>query len=64
MQMIRKSFDLARRTGYVEAIQHADGQELWLQTDKVPYRDKDGTVIGIVVMARMSPSASWRSRRC
>jgi PAS domain S-box-containing protein len=40
------------KLGYVETIQGRNGQERWVQTDKVPYRDKDGKVIGIVVMAQ------------
>jgi two-component system sensor histidine kinase/response regulator len=41
----------AAKLGYVETIFGPDGQELFVQTDKVPYRDRDGKVIGIVVMA-------------
>ncbi|MEO8078247.1 MAG: response regulator, partial [Acidobacteriota bacterium] len=39
------------KLGYVETIHRPEGQELFVQTDKVPYRDQDGKVIGIVVMA-------------
>jgi PAS domain S-box-containing protein len=38
--------------GIVETLRDPAGHELWVQTDKVPYRDKDGKVIGIVVMAQ------------
>lgn len=40
------------KLGYVEPMYAEDGQERWVQTDKVPYCDKDGKVIGIVVMAQ------------
>jgi PAS domain S-box-containing protein len=36
----------------VETVQDGKGNELWVQTDKVPYRDDNGKVIGIVVMAQ------------
>jgi PAS domain S-box-containing protein len=38
--------------GIVETIDGADGNHLWVQTDKVPVLDGRGTVIGIVVMAQ------------
>ena len=28
------------------------GEEIWIQTDKIPYCDKAGTVVGLVVMAQ------------
>jgi len=40
------------KLGIVETLTSPQGQELWVQTDKVPYRDKDGKVIGVVVMAQ------------
>jgi PAS domain S-box-containing protein len=40
----------APRLGIVETLRGPDGQDLWVQTDKVPYYDRDGKVIGIVVM--------------
>jgi PAS domain S-box-containing protein len=40
------------KLGIVETLQDQDGQELWVQTDKVPYCDEDGKVIGIVVLAQ------------
>jgi PAS domain S-box-containing protein len=39
------------KRGIVEPLEAADGQVRWLQTDKVPYRDKTGQVAGIVVFA-------------
>ncbi len=38
--------------GLEEPLFDGAGHELWVRTDKVPYRDKDGRVIGIVVMAQ------------
>jgi PAS domain S-box-containing protein len=40
------------KLGIVEALRDPDGNAIWVQTDKVPMRDKDGNVVGIVVMAR------------
>ncbi len=42
----------APKLGYIETVQGPEGQELSMQTDKVPYCDADGKVIGIVVMAQ------------
>jgi two-component system sensor histidine kinase/response regulator len=39
------------KLGYVEAVRGPGGPAQWVQTDKVPYRDQHGTVIGIVVTA-------------
>lgn len=38
--------------GAVEKSTGADGKEKWVQTDKVPYFDDHGDVVGIVVMAQ------------
>lgn len=40
------------KTGIVEMIRNRNGEEIWIQTDKVPHHDGDGKVIGIVVMAQ------------
>lgn len=37
--------------GIVERLVDSESREFWVRTDKVPYRDQDGRVIGIVVMA-------------
>jgi PAS domain S-box-containing protein len=42
----------APKMGIVEKLRGPKGQELWVQTDKVPVLDKDGKVIGLVVMAQ------------
>lgn len=36
----------------VEVVRGSDGKELWVQTDKVPVFDKEGTALGIFVMAQ------------
>ncbi len=43
---------MAPTFGIEESLLDGDGRERWVRTDKVPYRDKDGRVIGIVVMAQ------------
>jgi PAS domain S-box-containing protein len=40
------------KLGIIETIRDNHGREIWVQADKVPYCDKDGKVIGIVVMAQ------------
>ena len=40
------------KLGIIETIRGPAGEEIWVQTDKVPYRDQQGEVIGIVVMAQ------------
>jgi PAS domain S-box-containing protein len=42
----------APKLGISETIKGPAGQEVWLQTDKVPMCDKDGVVVGIVVMCQ------------
>jgi two-component system sensor histidine kinase/response regulator len=42
----------APKLGIVETVQGPEGQEYWVQTDKVPVSDKEGTVVGIVVMVQ------------
>ncbi len=42
----------AAKLGYVESLGSPQGRQKWVQTDKVPYFDHDGRVIGIVVMAQ------------
>ena len=42
----------APKLGIVETLRDQGGKELWIQTDKVPYCDKDGKVIGVVVLAQ------------
>ncbi|MQA31827.1 MAG: PAS domain S-box protein, partial [Luteitalea sp.] len=40
------------KLGIIETVRDRAGKELWVQTDKVPYHDQHGKVIGIVVMAQ------------
>lgn len=40
------------KIGIVERIHDAKGRVRWVQTDKVPYHDENGTVVGIVVAAQ------------
>ncbi len=58
----------APKLGFVETLTDRAGNERWVQTDKVPYRDKDGNVTGIVVMAqditarkRTEEELSWKT---
>jgi PAS domain S-box-containing protein len=40
------------KLGIVEPYEIALGQKRWVQTDKVPYRDAEGNVIGVLVFAQ------------
>lgn len=40
------------KLGIVERYQTGTGEKRWVQTDKVPYRDTDGTVLGVLVFAQ------------
>ena len=40
------------KLGIVERLRSLEGTEYWIQTDKVPVRDPDGKVRGIIVMAQ------------
>lgn len=40
------------KLGIIEPIEGRDGIKLWIRTDKVPYRDSAGNIVGIVVMAQ------------
>ena len=40
-----------QKLGIVESLPGPNGGKLWVQTDKVPFRDQYGNVTGIVVMA-------------
>ena len=42
----------APKLGIIETLRDREGKELWMQTDKVPVCDKEGKVIGIVVMCQ------------
>jgi PAS domain S-box-containing protein len=40
------------KLGIVELYQTASGEKRWVQTDKVPYRDPQGNVVGVLVFAQ------------
>lgn len=40
------------KLGIVERYEIAPGQKRWVQTDKVPYRDAQGNMIGVLVFAQ------------
>jgi PAS domain S-box-containing protein len=40
------------KLGIIEPYRTGRGEERWVQTDKVPYRDVDGTVLGVLVFAQ------------
>ena len=40
------------KLGIVELYEIAPGHKRWIQTDKVPYRDAQGNVIGVLVFAQ------------
>ncbi|HTK87002.1 MAG TPA: PAS domain-containing protein, partial [Nitrospiraceae bacterium] len=40
------------KLGIVELYQTPSGGKRWVQTDKVPYRDPAGTIIGVLVFAQ------------
>jgi len=39
------------KLGIVERVQNADGTKSWCSTDKIPYRDENGNVQGVIVFA-------------
>src|SRR5512136_1079915 len=39
------------KTGIIEQMTTVSGEKRWVRTDKIPYRDEDGMVIGVVVFA-------------
>ncbi|MBI3726419.1 PAS domain-containing protein [bacterium] len=40
------------KLGIVEPHQIASGQKIWVQTDKIPYRDERENIVGVIVFAR------------
>ena len=55
------------KLGIIELMQIASGEKRWVQTDKVPYRDKDGKIIGVIVFAiditeRIKLEEEWQKR--
>jgi signal transduction histidine kinase len=39
------------KLGIVERYQAGSGEKRWIRTDKIPYRDEGGTVIGVIVFS-------------
>jgi len=39
------------KTGIIEPLITASNETRWLQTDKIPYRDEDGEIAGVIVFA-------------
>jgi two-component system phosphate regulon sensor histidine kinase PhoR len=37
--------------GIIEPLQVFDGSKRWIQTDKIPYRDGEGRVVGVIVFS-------------
>ena len=48
LQVIRSGKPLM---GIIERLKLADGRTLWLRTDKIPYRNEQGEIIGVIVFA-------------
>ncbi len=40
------------KLGIVEMLTTKKGQKIWVRTDKIPYRDADGTIIGVIVFSQ------------
>ena len=39
------------KLGIVEPLQSGSGEKRWVRTDKIPYRDRSGEIIGVIVFA-------------
>lgn len=39
------------KTGMIEPCHKASGEHRWVQTDKLPYRDEQGTIVGVLVLS-------------
>ena len=39
------------KTGIIEMLQTASGEKRWVRTDKIPYRDERGEIVGVIVFA-------------
>jgi len=39
------------KRGLIEPLQTASGEKRWVRTDKIPYRDHDGNIVGVIVFA-------------
>jgi PAS domain S-box-containing protein len=54
-QYFREDLEIIRsgqpKLGFIQVLQRADGEMRWLQTDKIPYRDAEGNVAGVIVFS-------------
>ena len=39
------------KMGIIEGLELASGEKRWVRTDKIPYRDADGRIIGVIVFS-------------
>lgn len=39
------------KLGIVEPLQSGSGEKRWVRTDKIPYRDRHGEIVGVIVFA-------------
>jgi PAS domain S-box-containing protein len=39
------------KRGIIETVRNASGESRWVRTDKIPYRDMDGQISGVIVFA-------------
>jgi PAS domain S-box-containing protein len=39
------------KRGIIEPLRTASGEKRWIQTDKIPYRDEKGNIVGVIVFA-------------
>jgi diguanylate cyclase (GGDEF)-like protein/PAS domain S-box-containing protein len=39
------------KRGIIEPLQTLTGEKLWIRTDKIPYRDSAGNIVGVIVFA-------------
>jgi PAS domain S-box-containing protein len=54
-QYFREDLEIIRsgqpKLGFIQLLQRANGELRWLQTDKIPYRDAEGNVEGVIVFS-------------
>ena len=54
-QYFREDMEIIRtgqpKLGFIQLLQRANGELRWLQTDKIPYRDAEGNVAGVIVFS-------------
>jgi PAS domain S-box-containing protein len=54
-QYFREDLEIIRsgqpKLGFIQLLQRANGELRWLQTDKIPYRDAEGNVAGVIVFS-------------